>query len=117
LNGVYPNKIIKFRDGIKLEFYTKKGALLSTLTAKYGEIDELNGSMFVKDSVRMYNTVKKQELQTEELFWTRKDSVIFTNKLVIVKTPKVMLYGDGIRAKQDFSSYKFIKPKGKFDLD
>lgn len=112
-----PNKVIKFREGIKLEFYTKKGALLSSLTAKYGEIDELNGTMFVKDSVRMFNNVKKQELQTEELFWTRKDSVIFTNKLVIIKTPKVLLYGDGIRAKQDFSSYKFIKPKGKFDLD
>jgi hypothetical protein len=36
-----PEKIIKFREGIKLEFYTKKGALLSTLTAKYGEIDDI----------------------------------------------------------------------------
>lgn len=112
-----PKKIIKFREGLKVEFYNEKGKLSSILTAKYGEINEQEGTMEVRDSVRMFNPIKNQQMETEALYWNRKDSAIFTNKLVVIRTPKALLMGEGIRTKQDFSSYEFLKPRGKFAID
>lgn len=112
-----PTKIVKFREGIKVEFYNENGDMESILTALYGEIDEENGTMTVRDSVHLFNTVKKQRMETEELFWTRKDSTIYTTKLVTVKTPKALFFGKGIKTKQDFSHYEILKPQGKIELE
>jgi LPS export ABC transporter protein LptC len=112
-----PEKIIQFREGLKVEFYNQKGTLSSILTAQYGEINEAKGTMEVRDSVRMFNPIKNQTLETEALFWTKKDSTIFTDKFVVVRTTKALIMGEGIRTKQDFSWYEFVKPRGKFNID
>ena len=65
---------------------------------------------------QLYNEAKKQRLETEELFWTQKDSTIYTEKAVIIRTPEALFFGEGVRTKQDFSTYEFLKPKGKIDL-
>jgi hypothetical protein len=52
-------------------------------------------------------------MYTEALYWNQKDSLIFTDKMVMIKSPKELLYGKGIKAKQDFSYYEFIEPQGK----
>ncbi|MEY3236725.1 MAG: hypothetical protein RI883_826, partial [Bacteroidota bacterium] len=36
---------------------------------------------------------------------------------VVVRSPKGVLYGDGIRTKQNFSEYEFLKPYGKINFD
>lgn len=110
-------KIIKFREGVKVEFYNEKGTLYSILTAKYGEINDKEGTMEVKDSVQMFNPIKNQRMETEALYWNRMDSAIFTNEMVMVRTPKALFFGKGLRSKQDFSSYEFLKPQGKIDID
>lgn len=112
-----PESVIKIKDGLKVHFFTDNGKIVSRLTALYGEINYSKGIMFVKDSVRLYNFEKKQQLETEELIWNQKDSAIFTSKSVIVRTPGGLLFGDGIRTQQDFSSYEFIKPRGRIDFD
>jgi LPS export ABC transporter protein LptC len=110
-------KVIHFRKGIKVEFYNEKGRLYSILTAKYGEINETEGKMQVRDSVQMYNPIKDQRMETEALYWDRKDSLIYTDKMVMVRTPKALFFGKGIRSKQDFSYYEFLQPQGKIDID
>lgn len=112
-----PESIMKLKDGLKINFFSEKGEIVSQLTALYGEINYSKGFFFVKDSVQLYNFEKKQRLETEELNWNQKDSAIYSNKSVIVRTPGGILFGDGIRTKQDFSYYEFIKPKGKIDFD
>lgn len=108
-----PENITKFRKGIKVNFYDADGQLETILTGLYGEINETKGTMRVLDSVQLYNPKKKQTMYSEALYWNQKDSVIFTDKMVMVKSPTEQLYGKGIRAKQDFSSYEFIEPQGK----
>ncbi|MBU2019574.1 MAG: LPS export ABC transporter periplasmic protein LptC [Bacteroidetes bacterium] len=112
----FPKEITKFRKGLRVEFFNPDGTLVSTLTAQYGEIQTSEGIMVVRDSVELYNFQKRQRLKTEELIWNQKDSVIYTNKSVVVTEPKGILYGQGIRTKQDFSEYTFIKPRGKIDM-
>jgi len=112
-----PTKVVKFREGIKVEFYNEDGTLASILTALYGEINEEMGTMMVRDSVQLFNPEKNQRMETEALFWNRADSTIFTDKMVSIRTQKALLYGTGIRTKQDFSNYVFLKPQGKLDIN
>jgi LPS export ABC transporter protein LptC len=111
-----PESVTKFRNGVKVKFYNESGKIASILTAKYGEINETKMMMLVRDSVVLNNPVKQQKLETEELFWNQKDSVIYSEKTVIVRSLGGVFLGDGIRTNQDFSSYTFIKPRGKVNV-
>jgi LPS export ABC transporter protein LptC len=112
-----PEQVTKLKDGLKVDFYNEEGQIVSTLTALYGEIRTSEGKMLVKDSVRLYNYEKDQRMETEELNWNQKDSIIYSDKSVVVKTATGILYGQGVRTKQDFSTYSFLRPTGRINLD
>ena len=102
---------------MKVYFFNEKGNVVSTLSARYGEINYSTGELMVQDSVSLYNHQKKQRLETEALFWNQKDSSIYTKSPVIIRSPKGRLIGKGIRTKQDFSSYVLLEPIGSWQLD
>lgn len=108
-----PKAVIKLKDGIEVKFFDSDGEVVSVLTALYGEIDQKEGKMFVRDSVQLFNQKKNQRLETEQLFWNQKDSSIFTDNLVTIRTPEALFFGQGVKTKQDFSTYVFKKPQGK----
>lgn len=112
-----PKKVIKFKDGLEINFYSSKGKIESVLTALYGEISQEDGLMIVRDSVRLKNLNKKQVLETEELHWNQRTEAINTNKPVLVRTDGGLFYGDGIKTLQDFKVYEFIRPKGTIKLN
>jgi LPS export ABC transporter protein LptC len=111
-----PEALTKLSDGIKVNFFSEDGEIVSTLTALYGEVNFDKGELFVQDSVQLINHAKEQRLETERLNWNQRDSSIYTKNNVVVKSPKGIVYGDGIRTKQDFSYYEFLKPRGRIDL-
>lgn len=108
-----PKQVTKFRKGLKVEFFDDAGEVVSILTSQYGEIQTEEGKMFVRDSVELFNVVKQQRLKTEELIWNQKDSLIYSNKSVVVTSPNGILYGKGIQTTQDFENYTFVQPRGK----
>jgi LPS export ABC transporter protein LptC len=110
-------QITKIKDSLKVYFFNEEGSIVSTLSARYGQINYSTGELMVKDSVSLYNHQKKQKLETEALFWNQKDSSIFTKSPVIIRSPKGRLIGKGIRTKQDFSSYVLLEPIGSWQLD
>lgn len=111
-----PEKLTKFKEGFKVEFYDEKGKLESILTAHYGEINETKQTMKALDSVQMYYPASNRTISTEALYWNQSDSLIHTDKMVYIKSPKEWLYGKGLKAKQDFSFYQFLEPQGKILL-
>jgi LPS export ABC transporter protein LptC len=111
-----PEAVTKLKDGIKVNFFSADGKIVSTLTALYGEINTTKGTMFVRDSVQLINYEKKQRMETEALFWNQQDSAIYTTSNVVVRSPDGIIYGDGIRTKQDFSTYEFLKPHGRINM-
>jgi LPS export ABC transporter protein LptC len=111
-----PKKIIKFKDGLEINFYSSEGTVESVLTALYGEISQEDGEMIVRDSVRLKNLNKKQILESEELHWNQKTEAIYTDKPVLVRSEGGLFYGEGIKTSQDFKVYEFIKPKGTIKL-
>ena len=110
-------QITKIKDSLKVYFFNETGDIVSTLSALYGEINYNTGELMVKDSVRLYNHKKQQTLETEALFWNQKDSSIFTESAVIVRSPKGKLFGKGIRTKQDFSNYVLLQPVGSWQIE
>ncbi len=112
-----PETVTKLKDGLKVNFFSKDGKVISTLTALYGEINIAKGTFFVKDSVQLFNIEKKQRLETEIMYCSLNDSTVYTDKAVIVRNSQGILFGNGLRSKLDFSSYVFIKPTGKIDFD
>jgi LPS export ABC transporter protein LptC len=112
-----PELITKLKDGLQVNFYSSDGKVVSTLKALYGEINFTKGLLFVRDSVRLLNHEKNQQMETEILFWNQKDSTIYTNSPVVVRSPKGVLFGKGIQTRQDFSYYEFLKPYGKFNFE
>lgn len=113
-----PKHITKLKDGIRVDFYSTEGEIISRLTALYGEIDYETGMIVVKDSVVLRNLEKKQELQTEELFWNQNDSTIFTEKNVLITTEGkgITGRGKGLKTTQSFSKYIITNPVGQLNI-
>lgn len=109
--------ITKIKDSLRVNFFSDRGEVVSTLSARYGEINFTKGTILVRDSVRLYNYSKKQTLETEALFWNQKDSSIYSISQVIIKSPKGIILGDGIRTNQSFSKYVLLKPSGRVELE
>ena len=112
-----PEHITKLKDSLKVDFYDENGIITTTLTAKYGEVNYATGQMFVKDSVRLYNYKDERELRTKTLYWNQKDSTIFTDDNVRLKSRKGIGFGTSIRTRQDFSYYKLTDPRGQYEFD
>lgn len=111
-----PQPVIKLKDGIEVKFFDQKGKVVSILTALYGEIHPREAIMFVKDSVQLFNKEKNQRLETEELRWNQRDSLIYSDNLVSIRTPEALFFGKGVKTKQDFTHYEFIQPRGKIRI-
>lgn len=109
--------ITKIKDSLRVNFFSDRGEVVSTLSARYGEINYSRGTILVRDSVRLYNYAKKQTLETEALFWNQKDSSIYSLSQVIIKSPKGIVLGDGIRTNQSFTKYVLLKPSGRIELE
>jgi len=112
-----PQHIMKLKDKLKVDFFDDRGKITSSLTAKYGEINYATGIMFVQDSVRLWNYADKREMRTNKLFWNQRDSTIYSNEQVTVKSPKGTGTGTSITTKQDFSYYKLTNPQGKYEFE
>lgn len=105
-------------NGIRVDFYSEEGEIVSSLTARSGEINYASGLMVARDSVVLRNLKKKQYLETEELYYNQKDSTIYTNKHVIIKKDGkgVIGRGKGIKTTQFFYKGVVTEPEGKIDF-
>lgn len=106
----------EFPEGIYLEFFDELGNMTSTLKANqayyFKDINQWRG----RGKVEVKNIEKKQQLNTEELFWKPDTKKIFTEKFVTIKLENEVLYGTGLDATQDLSNYTIKKPQGEFEI-
>ncbi|TRX61331.1 LPS export ABC transporter periplasmic protein LptC [Fulvivirga sp. M361] len=113
----YVNGDKEFPEGLYFEFFDEEGNVTSTLKANeayyFKEEDQWRG----RGDVEVQSMEKNQKLNSEELFWKPKDEKIFTEKFVTITLPDKVLYGHGLTAKQDFSSYQIKKVQGTFNVE
>jgi LPS export ABC transporter protein LptC len=106
----------EFPDGIYLEFFDELGIMTSTLKANQAYYFKETNQWRGRGKVEVRNLEKKQQLNTEELFWKPDTKKIFTEKFVTIKLENEVLYGTGLDAAQDLSQYTIKKPQGEFEI-
>ena len=107
----------EFPKGVYLEFYNEFGKVSSTLRADQAYFFKKENKWRGQGNVEVKNLEKSEQLNTEELFWKPADEKIFTDKFVTIRQQNDVIYGEGLDAKQDLSSYKIIKPSGNFEFE
>lgn len=103
---------VEFPQTVHVDFYNDT-VIESRLDARYAKYIETQSRVFLKDSVRVMNN-KGDTLYCDELWWDRNRSgaEFYTDKPVKIRTPFRVFDGAGMEAKQDFSSWHLIQPKG-----
>ncbi|WP_347159933.1 LPS export ABC transporter periplasmic protein LptC [Pontibacter chitinilyticus] len=105
-----------FPKGLYVEFYGEPGQITSTLKSNYGKQDKRKDLYIARGNVVVKNLQKKEQLETEELFWDKNKGTIYTDKFVRITTAEEILTGNGLRANQGFSNWRILKPTGSFSL-
>ncbi|NOT74706.1 MAG: LPS export ABC transporter periplasmic protein LptC [Cyclobacteriaceae bacterium] len=105
----YKNGDQEFPEGLYLEFYNEMGVLTSTLKANHAFFFKDQDLWRGREKVEVINLEKKQQLNTEELFWKRDTQKIYTEKFVTIKLENEIIYGTGLDAAQDLSTYTIRK--------
>lgn len=109
------NGDILYPKGLYITFY-EDGVPTSMVSAKYGKYDKAKDQYFVRSNVVVKNTVKNEQLNTEELYWNKQKRNIFTDKFVRITSAEEVVTGVGLTANEDFSNYKLDKFSGSFTL-
>ncbi len=106
----------EFPEGIYLEFFDETGKLTSTLVANQAYYFKQEDKWRGRGKVEVKNIEKNQQLNTEELFWKPETKKIFTDKFVTIKTESEILYGTGLDATENLSTYTITNPEGEIDV-
>jgi LPS export ABC transporter protein LptC len=112
----FKNEDKEFPEGLYLEFYDEFGKMTSTLKANSAFYFKEKNQWRARGNVEVINLAKKQQLNTEELFWKPDTKKIFTEKFVTIKLESEVIYGTGLDAVQDLSTYSIKKPEGEFEI-
>jgi LPS export ABC transporter protein LptC len=113
----YENGDEEYPEGVYIEFYNKDTVKTSTLQADQAYYTAETDEYRAVGNVMLESLEKQQKLNTEELFWNRRDKQVYTEKFVVIETRDDILHGQGLTAAQDFSSYRILKPTGELSLD
>lgn len=105
-----------FKDGLKVNFY-KNGKVKSVLTSLFGKINKETGDITVRDSVKLVNLEQNKTLETEVLYWNKSGDSIYTDKPVVITTPKMILYGVGAWTTPEFDTAQLFHPTAKIFID
>ncbi|MBX2965310.1 MAG: LPS export ABC transporter periplasmic protein LptC [Cyclobacteriaceae bacterium] len=113
----YQNGDREFPQGIYLEFFGEDGSMTSTLRANTAYYTKKDNTWKATGKVEVINLEKNEQLNTEELFWRPDKEEIYTEKFVTIRMQTEVIYGEGLEAKQDMSSYTIKKPQGEFTIE
>jgi LPS export ABC transporter protein LptC len=112
----FANQDREFPKGIYIEFYNEFGQLESTLKANHAYFFKKEDQWRGRGKVEVKNVEKNEQLNTEELFWKPNEERIFTDKFVTIRQQHDVIYGNGLKAKQDMSDYVIEHPTGDFEV-
>ncbi|MCW3104762.1 MAG: hypothetical protein JWO09_3202 [Bacteroidetes bacterium] len=104
--------------GMLVIFYNSLGKEENRLKADYGisyEGGQGPSKMEAKRHVVVINS-KGDKMETEHLTWDAATKKIYTDKFVKITTKEEVIWGEGLKADQDFSNYELIHPQGVIQI-
>lgn len=103
---------VEFPRTLHVDFYDDSTRIESTVDARYAKYREYEEKVLLRDSVVVINLNKGDTLKTSELWWDQKIEQFYTDKPVRIYQPDKTIYGKGLRAAQDFSTYDIFNITG-----
>lgn len=113
----FENGDIEWPEGLFLESYGDEGESKTTFRANYVYYTREENIYRAEGNVIVKSLANGDELNTEELFWNPKEEEFYTEKFVTIKSEDEVHTGEGLKANQDFTSYRILKPSGSFILE
>ena len=107
----------EFPNDIFIEFYEPDGTMSSTLEANSAYFTKETNTYKAEGDVEVIGYIDPKKLNSEELYWEPEKEEIYTETFVRIQSEDQISTGTGLRAKQDFSSYRILKPSGTIYLD
>ncbi|MEQ8470123.1 MAG: LPS export ABC transporter periplasmic protein LptC [Marinoscillum sp.] len=107
----------EWAKGLYLEYLDDKGEIVSTFKADYAFYTKADNLYKSEGNVVVKNVEEGDELNTEELYWSPSDEEFFTDRFVTIRTEDEIHTGEGLRADQDFSTYRILKPQGTIYIE
>jgi LPS export ABC transporter protein LptC len=89
----YENGDREFPKGVYLEFYDEFENLESTLKANEAYFFQEDNKWRGRGNVEVKNVKKKEQLNTEELFWKPKEEKIYTDKFLTMNSLRCSFTG------------------------
>jgi LPS export ABC transporter protein LptC len=93
---------------LHVDFFDSTLQIESRLDALFAIYYESRNTIFIRDSVRVYN-IKGDTLFCRELNWDQAQGKFFTDKPVRIHTPDMIMFGEGLSAPQDFKTFDIFK--------
>ncbi len=106
----------EFPKSIHIQFYDALGNLESTLDANHAYFFKEENKWRARGDVVVKNVLKKEQLNTEELFWLPTEHKIFTEKFVTIRQQGDVIYGEGMEANEDLSDFEITRVTGDFEV-
>jgi LPS export ABC transporter protein LptC len=110
------NPYIEMPLGLKAKVYENDGTVKSNISADYGINYEREQKMEVKKNVVVINA-KGEQLNTEHLVWDQKLAKLRSDEFVKITTKDEIIFGTGLEANEDFTSYRIFNIKGTLSLN
>ncbi len=104
-------------EGFRIQWFNSRGQKKSYFSANYVYFTKADNLYKAQGDVIVKSYVKKDELNTEELFWDQGAEKFYTYKFVTINSDDEVHTGEGMEANQDFTSYRILKPNGTFHLE
>ncbi|MBS1571213.1 MAG: LPS export ABC transporter periplasmic protein LptC [Bacteroidetes bacterium] len=105
------------RKGVKIEFFDpKKPKVPGRISAKYAKFTEMKKFYEAKGNVRII-TNEGQIFAMQSIYWDQANRLVYTKDTVYVtdKDGSTLVGKNGMKAKDDFSSYTFFNNSGDFN--
>ena len=103
----------EFPSSIHADFYDSNMQVQSRMDARYARYMQTESKVFLRDSVKLINTLG-DTLYCKELYWDRSKvgHEFYTNKPVRIRTKTQIIDGEGLDSPQDFRDWTIIGAKG-----
>ncbi len=109
-------KYTEFPDGVLAEFFDGSGNTDSQLSSKYAIHYTDKDLWEAKDSVVVINQAG-EILNTEQLFWDERNSIIYSERFVKITRPNEVIIGEGFEADETFTRWRINKVEATIYLD
>lgn len=99
-------------DSVHVDFFDAQGRHSSTLTARWGQVDDATDNFEAHDNVVVVSD-SGTVLRTDRLYWTNADRTMHTDAFVDIVSPTEHIYGTGMVSDEGLKNYKIFKVSGQ----